>query len=127
MSVEDNVDDGIDISDVDFSIVVHVSGGCTAMTIVTAHDDNINHAVCIGNVNLTVAIHIIGVALYNGSIIPHALVDDLAVHDDVAQSAIFLVVGIGVGFAGERSQQVAHVAAVDADALDDVAQPAPPV
>ena len=90
------------------------------MTIVTAHDDDINHAVCIGNVNLSVAIHITEI-LKQGRIVAHALVDDLAVHDNVAQSTVLLVVGLGVGFAGERREQVAHVAAVDADALDDVA------
>ena len=57
--------------------------------------------------------------------VAHALVDDLAVLHHMAQAAVLLVVGIGVGFTGERRQQVAHVSAVKAYALNHIAHRVP--
>ena len=45
--------------------------------------------------------HLVKACWIVGSV-AHALVDDLAVLDHVAQAAILLVVGIGVGLTGER-------------------------
>ena len=53
--------------------------------------------------------------------VAHALVDNLTVLDHMAQAAILLVVGIGVGLTCERRQQVAHVTAVEPDTLDHIA------
>ena len=123
-SIQDEIDDVVDVANVDLAVIVCVGGGCTSVARIAAHDNNVNHTVSIGDINLPIAIHVTR-NLKQGWIVAHALIYDFAILDDVAQTAILLVVGIGVRLTGERRQQVTHVTAVKADAFDHIAHRVP--
>ena len=91
-SIQDDIDDVVDVANVDLAVIVRVGGGGSSVARVAAHDDNVNHAVSISDVDLTIAIHVTGV-LKQGRVVAHALIDNFAIFDDVAQSAILLMVG----------------------------------
>ena len=54
--------------------------------------------------------------------ITHALVDNLAILDHMAQPPPILILVRGIGLTGKRRQQVSHVATVKADALHHIGQ-----
>ena len=76
------VDDGVDIGDGDFSVPVGVGSGTMGVTGIAAHDDDINDAVGIGDGDLSITIHVTR-NHYCIRIKAHALVDDFAVLDDM--------------------------------------------
>ena len=83
-SIQDEIDDVVDVANVDFAVIVCVGGGCTSMSRVAAHDDNVNHAVSIGDVNLTIAIHVTR-NLKQVRVVVDAFIDDLAVFYGMAK------------------------------------------
>ena len=66
-SIQDDIDDVVDVANVDLAVIVRVGGGCSSVARVAAHDDNVNHAVRIGDINLTIAIHVPGISNKAGS------------------------------------------------------------
>ena len=65
--VEDVVDDGVDVGNVDLAVAVDVGwvgpvnvavAGRMAVSAATAVDDDVDHAVGVGNADLAISIHI---------------------------------------------------------------------
>ena len=63
--VEDHVDDGVDVGDVDLAVTVDVTKQCAliiagsmAMAAATAVDDDVDHTIGVGNGNLSITIHV---------------------------------------------------------------------
>ena len=66
--VEDVVDDGVDVGDINLVVAVHVANDGPAVTIGAGHtgvaataatiDDDVDHVVDIGNVDLAVAVYV---------------------------------------------------------------------
>jgi len=63
ISSEDHVDDGIDVGNVHFTVIVHIGVNRftvrAAVATTASVDDDDHHIVCIGDVDLAIAIHIL--------------------------------------------------------------------
>ena len=115
------------VGDVDIAVAIHVAVGTVRPAGRGAVEHQFDEHGHVGDAHHTVTVQVSRLAQGHGLldalfVIAQSLVDDLAVLDDVAKAAPLLILGIRVGAAGERRQQVAHVAAVEADTLDQIGQ-----
>ena len=61
---QDDVDDGIDIGNADFTVAVDVGGRYAGVAVVAAHDDNIDYAIGVTDSDLAVTVHVTGLDVY---------------------------------------------------------------
>ena len=56
--IDNHIDDGVDIGDVDLVVAVHVGCGHAGVAVVAAHDDDVDHAVGVGDGGFAIVIHV---------------------------------------------------------------------
>ena len=61
---QDDVDDGIDVSNADLAVAVGVGGRYAGVAVVAAHDDNIDYAIGVTDSDLAVTVHVTRLDVY---------------------------------------------------------------